>query len=145
MNVIRIIYVYGLLIGLTFNSCNTQDSSIPVSTQDVPPDFVDFYVLFHTDSTYQMQHILFPLDGRPASGPSRDYDEPYTWEKDTWKLHNFDHFDPALYSVTRKVTDSTLVTEFIIEQASGLGIKRRFAKFSDEWYLIYYDAMNNGM
>jgi len=42
------------------------------------------------------------------------------------------------------VTDSTLITETIRDKRSGFGIKRRFAKFNDKWYLIYYDAMNPG-
>lgn len=133
-----------ILFGLTVTSCNKQAEQIPVTEPEVPSDFADFYTQFHTDSAYQMQHILFPLDGRPASGDNQDFDEPHTWEKTSWKLHNFDHFDPDQYTVSRKVTDSTLVTEFIIDRASGYGIKRRFAKFSDEWYLIYYDAMNQG-
>lgn len=140
-------YLCSVIIGvfLTLASCHDQPDAevIEVTGQDVPEDFADFYVQFHTDSAYQMKHILFPLDGRPAAD-SNQYDDPYTWEKSTWKLHNFDHFDPRQFEVTRKVTDSTLLTEFIIDKASGFGIKRRFAKFSDEWYLIYYDAMNPG-
>ncbi len=132
-----------LLFAVLFISCKQQDQSIPVKEPDVPQDFIDFYVQFHSDSAYQMDHILFPLDGRPAN--QKYPDEAFTWEKDSWRLHSFEHFDPLLYSVTRKVTDSALITEFILENSSGLGIKRRFAKFSDEWYLIYYDAMSNGM
>lgn len=133
-----------VIISLILTSCNNKTEQIPVTEPEVPSDFVDFYTVFHTDSAYQMQHILFPLDGRPASADGQVYDEPYTWDKTSWKLHSFDHFDPDQYTVRRKVTDSTLVTEFIIDRASGYGIKRRFAKFSDEWYLIYYDAMNQG-
>lgn len=125
-------------------ACKQSANHVPASDQEVPTDFSDFYLKFHTDSVYQMTHILFPLDGRPASDTGRYADDAFTWDKSSWKLHNFEHFDPDRYHVRRKVTDSTLVTEFILEQASGIGIKRRFARFGEDWYLIYYDAMSRG-
>jgi len=31
----------------------------------LPDDFKKFYEKFHTDSSYQMKHIIFPLEGIP--------------------------------------------------------------------------------
>ncbi|MBY5957025.1 hypothetical protein KUV50_02685 [Membranicola marinus] len=139
-------YYYILLLflctGTLFTGCQDNNRTIPVDEPDVPTDFSEFYTAFHSDSTFQMNHILFPLDGKPAADTARKFIDDFKWEKEDWKLHNFDHFTPDQFEVHRKVTDSTIVTEIIRDKVSGFGIKRRFAKFNDSWYLIYYDAMN---
>lgn len=135
------VYAFILLTGCFLGSCKNKPKPAYISNEEVPEDFSEFYILFHTDSAYQMDHILFPLEGRPASDNNQFYDE-FKWQKDAWKIHNFDHFDQDKYKVSRKVTDSTLITETIRDKQSGFGIKRRFARFNDKWYLIYYDAMN---
>ena len=131
-----------IAVSCFLTSCHNNEESIGITNSGVPEDFSDFYINFHSDSGYQMDHILFPLDGRPAVDTNSYNDDEFKWEKENWKIHNFDHFNEDEYSVTRKVTDSTLVTEVISDKKSGFGIKRRFARFSGEWYLIYYDAMN---
>lgn len=138
------LFIFSLLFVLScmLMSCNGQEESIGINDAEVPKDFSDFYIAFHSDSVYQMDHILFPLSGRPAVDSSNFSDDEFKWEQENWKIHNFDHFNPDEYNVTRKVTDSTLVTEVISDKTSGFGIKRRFARFSGKWYLIYYDAMN---
>lgn len=136
-------YIYPIFIFTVYllGSCQNHQEPEDINTEEIPKDFSEFYVLFHTDSVYQMEHILFPLEGRPAKDTSQ-FDDEFKWQKDSWKIHNFDHFDQNLYEVSRKVTDSTLITEVIRDKQSGFGIKRRFARFNDKWYLIYYDAMN---
>lgn len=126
------------------NSTNTiQETKDHASSETiVPEDFTQFYERFHLDTQYQMQHIHFPLQGKPAMGQDSLLMDPFTWQKSEWKPHNFDHFDPNLFNVIRNTVDSTLVTERIIDRNTKMGIKRRFAKFGDEWYLIYYSAMN---
>lgn len=137
----HLLYAFILFTLCFLGSCKNQSEPVVSNTEDVPQDFSEFYILFHTDSAYQMNHILFPLEGRPATDSNHFYDE-FKWQKDTWKIHNFDHFDLDKYEVSRKITDSTLITEIISDKQSGFGIKRRFARFNDKWYLIYYDAMN---
>lgn len=110
--------------------------------EETPIDFQEFYLDFHTDSAYQMEHILFPLDGLPAADTATDRSGNFKWQKENWKLHSLDHFDPQTFTVERDITDSTLVTEYIRDKATGFAIKRRFAKFDDQWFLIYYAAMN---
>lgn len=109
---------------------------------EAPVDFQQFYISFHTDSAYQLDHILFPLEGIPAAITDGQDPADFKWEKEGWKLHSLDHFDADTYSIRRDVIDSTVVTEYIQDKASGFGIKRRFAKFEDQWFLIYYSAMN---
>src|SRR5690625_6922575 len=79
--------------------------------EDTPPDFQDFYIQFHTDSGYQMEHILFPLDGTPAAEQQNDGD--FRWTREEWKMHSMDHFDPGQFTVRRDIVDSTLITEYI--------------------------------
>lgn len=131
-----------LFTGFMLTGCKNESKTIDISGADIPKDFSEFYISFHSDSTFQINHILFPLEGRPAADTANLYTDDFKWQKETWKLHNFDHFNPDQFDVNRKVTDSTLITETIRDRASGFGIKRRFAKFNDEWFLIYYDAMN---
>lgn len=136
-----------IVLLLTAMSCRPKENPKIVSQEmkssaDTPEDFQDFYITFHTDSAYQMAHILFPLDGAPAADEQDGHD--FKWEKEDWKLHNLDHFDPDKFSVRRDIADSTLITEYIQDEKTGFGIKRRFAKFDNEWFLIYYSAMNPG-
>lgn len=137
-------FAFFLLIFVTAESCQSaenKDTALSADlNKDAPADFQDFYIQFHTDSGYQMDHILFPLDGTPAAEQQNDDD--FRWTKDDWKLHSMDHFDPDRFSVQRDIIDSTLITEYIRDKNSGFGIKRRFAKFDEEWFLIYYSAMN---
>lgn len=141
-----ILYLNVLFLSFFAGACDSHSSSteesVPALSGDVPKDFTQFYYSFHSDSSFQMNHILFPLEGRSATDQDDLKDNGFRWEQGTWKLHHFDHFDPEQFRVVRKVIDSTLVTEVIQDKKSGLGIKRRFAKFDDKWYLIYYSAMN---
>lgn len=137
----KLIYIL-LLVSCLITSCNNNSNTIEANALDVPEDFSAFYTSFHTDSAFQMDHIIFPLAGHPAADTGQVYNNNFKWEKENWKMHNFDHFDPAQFEVSRHVTDSTLITETIRDKVNGFGIKRRFAKFDDQWYLIYYDAMN---
>lgn len=131
-----------LVIGCNTGNEDLNNPSDAVTTNEAPEDFQQFYISFHTDTNFQLSHITFPLQGLPSADTTfRDYSE-FKWEKKDWKWHSLNHFDPDLYEVERNVIDSTLVTEIIREKTSGMGIKRRFAKFNDEWFLIYYSGMN---
>lgn len=133
-----------ILFFISMGSCQSGDNKNQTATpeidKDTPADFQEFYIQFHTDSTYQMEHILFPLDGSPAAEEHNNGD--FRWTKEDWKLHSMDHFDPDRFIVERDIVDSALITEYIRDRNSGFGIKRRFAKFDKEWFLIYYSAMN---
>lgn len=143
----RISRIALIILLFTAMSCRPKEHPKIVSQKaetsvDTPEDFQEFYIAFHTDSAYQLAHILFPLDGFPAADERNDND--FKWQKEDWKLHNLDHFDPDKFSVRRDIVDSTLITEYIQDEKTGFGIKRRFAKFDNEWFLIYYSAMNPG-
>ena len=40
------------------------------SPAQIPSDFLVFYTQFHSDSSYQMAHIAFPLEGLPEYADS---------------------------------------------------------------------------
>src|SRR5690625_7123694 len=69
-NTFFLLFSLSFLISLALGSCQSDEKKdVSISSEmveDTPPDFQDFYIQFHTDSGYQMEHILFPLDGTPA-------------------------------------------------------------------------------
>lgn len=139
-------FLFVFLILMT-TACKQKVKKHPLVTgikeqAETPADFQKFYISFHTDSTYQMDHILFPLEGIPAAVTDGQDPADFKWEKEDWKLHSLDHFDADTYTIRRDVIDSSVITEYIQDKASGFGIKRRFAKFDNRWFLIYYSAMN---
>jgi len=54
------------------------------SNPEQQESFTDFYNKFHTDSEYQLERIVFPLEGLP---PFADTIERYYWQKDEWQIH----------------------------------------------------------
>lgn len=51
-------------------------------------EFQDFYQKFSTDSVFQMEHIVFPLEGMRSPKDSLDIIDPnFRWQQDTWKIH----------------------------------------------------------
>jgi hypothetical protein len=68
----------------------------PLIGQTLPEDFNKFYNRFHEDSSYQMAHIIWPLEGLPNSKGDGDTLAPgrFYWQKAEWKRHK--HFtDPG--------------------------------------------------
>ena len=116
----------------------------PTNTSVEPVnDFDAFYHQFHQDSSYQLGHIIFPLEGIPARDSSYVYsDAPFHWQKDKWVLHR--EFNDMNGAFTREFLSmgDDLIIENIKHINGRYGMQRRFAKYEDGWYLIYYAAMN---
>ena len=50
----------------------------------LPKDFLVFYDRFHSDSVYQLSHILFPLEGLPPDTDSLTASSgTFRWQKDS--------------------------------------------------------------
>lgn len=140
---LNIILVFLMILPL-FTSCNNsnqQETSVSVSADD--DGFTEFYEAFHTDSTYQLDHITFPLEGLPSFADSMlvNYGKHY-YKKEGWKmLHKVDWDTSTMFTRTLEPTGLGVVNEYICTPEKYC-ISRRFAKLHDGWYLIYYADMN---
>lgn len=124
-------------------SCKTVTENKPITKQEeasyLSSEFEEFYESFHTDSLYQVSHIIFPLEGRT-------YDEDNNavkilWTVDNWVLHK--KFDDMGGTWTRSYSEfGGIVSEKISDDRSISNMERRFSKIQDEWHLIYYDPIH---
>ena len=114
----------------------TADSQVQFQ-QSLPDDFHDFYNQFHTDSVYQLEHIIFPLKGFGKIIDEWEAQDLH-WQKEGWKIHKpFDSQDGAFERVFTNV--GGMVTEMI---SNGLfTMEKRYAKLGGEWHLIYYQEL----
>lgn len=120
----------------------TSESSdvAPVETT-IPADFEDFYERFHSDTNYQMAHIVFPLSGLPANADTLQAQD-FKWQKDSWKWHRAMDETLSGYERSWQVISDEMISETIVQTSVGIGMTRRFAKVGGEWNLIYYAGMN---
>ena len=117
-------------------------NSAQESGDELPADFVEFFDRFHADSAYQLAHIIFPLLGLPGNADTLVDPKSFRWQKENWRLHR--PFDSGHGTFQRSFTllDQNLVTEHITTASLNLAMERRFARLDEDWYLIYYAAMN---
>lgn len=125
---------------MCFVSCkNAYKNSEPgetdiVAVQTFPEDFDGFFTRFQQDSAFQMEHIVFPLEGKHTS---YDSEEMLYWDKESWKLHG--EYDESLTDFRRTYqVFNGIVIEIIQDKYDFSKIERRFAKMNNEWMLIYY-------
>lgn len=139
-----------LLLLTLGESCKPKDDASAHHALDesavdtLPQDFVTFFNRFHEDSTYQIEHIIFPLEGLPNSTGDGDTlsGTRYFWQKSAWKKHN--HFtDPGQnFEHWYEVINERIIEHWINMKGTNLHMRRRFAKLDDGWYLIYYQGMS---
>jgi hypothetical protein len=138
-----------VLLPLLTGSCNnksvntTEEQNTSVAPDTLPDDFVTFFRLFHEDSAYQMEHILFPLEGLPPTTGDGDTSTitRYFWQKADWKKHNR-FTDPGHnFEQWYEVLNDRFIEHWIQMKGTNLFMKRRFAKLEGGWYLIYYQGM----
>ena len=117
----------------------TQDEEAP---SGLPSGFRKFYENFHRDSIYQLTHIRFPLEGIPEKETEQTDLTDFYWKKDEWILHRpFNAMDGSFIRDFQSLGDK-MVIEKIHHAEASFGMQRRFSRDGDEWYLIYYAAMN---
>ena len=112
--------------------------------EQIPADFLVFYTQFHSDSSYQMKHIDFPLEGLPEYADSTILAQGnFTWQEEDWEMHkNLDARKEDFAKNLREVSDG-LIFEFIPTGGDKkLWIERRFMKTNGEWRMIYYSGLN---
>ena len=110
---------------------------------ELPADFRDFYQKFHADSLYQTSRIMFPLEGLPTTdeGPGI-VNGRYYHARENWRMHRPMQDNSGFVRKTRIVSED-LIEEVMADEKGLFGMKRRFAKFDGEWYLIFYSGMNH--
>jgi len=115
-------------------SCKSEKNETPIVSSEqkeieIPTDFIAFYDHFHSDSLFQLDHIIFPLK-------SENDDKVYT--RDNWILHT--PFNSQGGAFVRSYNNiNGIIVEFVKEKTGFVTIERRFSKMSEEYHLIYYD------
>jgi hypothetical protein len=132
-----------LIISFLLVSCKQNPPALKQAEADgLAADFVQFYEKFHADSTYQMAHITFPLEGYPMSPDSATLANNFRWTPDKWAMHRGSMFVDSLYTRRFDSPLPNMITEVIMQRDKPYGTYRRFLKRDDGWYLIFYSDMN---
>ena len=127
---------------LIFLSCNRakQSTNIVEPTFNTE-EFKIFYDRFSKDSVFQMEHIVFPLEGVRAPIDSLDIaSDSFRWQMNEWKLQK--EYDDVEGTFTREFLDiGGLVIERISDTSGKFTMERRFGRLSAGWHLIFYREM----
>jgi len=127
-------------------ACKTDKAPTEETTPpdaELPADFVAFFDRFHSDSAFQVDHIIFPLEGLPAT---LDVDtlpagERYFWQRSDWRLHR-PFADPSgEFENWFEKKDDRIIEHWIHMKGTAMYLYRRFAKLDNDWFLIYYQDM----
>lgn len=121
----------------TVSSNETEDH---LTVTGVPSGFIDFYDEFHSDTTFQLNHIIFPLKGsfiRTDSTGIQKEDKIY--DRETWAFHRSFVKDGSYNQSYQLLGD--LLIEKISDNLGLLEIERRWAPMDSTWYLIYYGTI----
>lgn len=109
----------------------------------MPEGFTEFYQRFHADSLFQIEHIVFPLQGLPDDADSLTIvTDNFRWQMEDWRMQR--PFDFEMSDFRREIlpVNENMVVEKIVHTSGEMGMVRRFAKVAGEWHLIYYAGMN---
>ncbi len=134
-----------LMLTLAIAACNnnSEESALAQQLPNEYQDFAEFYKRFHTDSAYQMEHIVFPLEGLPREADSLTIaNNNFRWQRENWKIQRGFNLQSSSYEQELIPVSEGLIVEKIVHKAGGLAMQRRFARLGDEWYLIYYADLN---
>jgi len=133
-----------LILLLLFNYCSSANIEDKQDECDKGEVFDEFYRKFHTDSSFQLSRIDFPLKGYKRTGNENPdiNDGKYYWKKKNWIVHKkFDLDDNSIYKQD-KVFKDTLVVDKIYIENSGFSIERHFKLIDCKWKLVYYSEID---
>ena len=118
-----------LMLGLVF-ACHSQRKSLAIEKTE---NFDEFYVKFHSDSLFQVQRMVFPLEGGRY-----DYDTEEKWTRENWRMKKVTVYqvDPSEFSVELNKED-TMVFERIYIPNSGFDFQCRYKLIDGKWYMVY--------
>ncbi|MEO6038639.1 MAG: hypothetical protein ABIQ93_09520 [Saprospiraceae bacterium] len=124
-----------------------EETAVLPADATLPPDFLEFYKRFHSDSLYQISHISWPLQGDVSEQIDSTHYRPKanTWTPETWTMMRLG-FSPKDYLIDAHMLSDIMVIERIRARAVNYGLERRFAKQPNgEWELIFYsDVQERG-
>lgn len=133
---------FAVAIVLSCNSGREKEDKTSANAT-LPDGFSVFYQNFHSDSTFQMQHIIFPLQGIPDHADSLSIaNDNYHWLPEDWSIQRTIDFEMSEFIRQFEVVNEQMVVERIIHKNGEYGMIRRFAKVAGEWHLIYYAGLN---
>ena len=131
---------------LLFFACRNQPSENTGTTSaetELPEGFSAFYQQFHLDSAFQMDHIIFPLEGIPDNADLETIESgTYRWQKENWSLMRPVDYQMSEYRRDFIPLTKDMVMERVTHKSGEFGMIRRFAVISGEWHLIYYAGVN---
>ena len=122
-----------LAFAVTFTACGFQKNS-------EGENFERFYTKFHKDSSFQIERIIFPLNGETS------YLEPEgkqmkLWYAKEWIMQqSYDATDTLGYEQSIISVDSLVVD--VIYDSANQGITRYFSLRDGKWYLTFYSDYN---
>ena len=131
-----------LLVCLLISSCKRNTTSTnDTDSAYVSKEFKEFYDKFGSDSIFQMEHIVFPLEGaRAMTDPGDSLDVEVLWQPDEWVIQKT--FNDLNGQFSQEFFDlSGIVIERIADTSGKFTMERRFGKLSSGWHLIYYKEM----
>ncbi len=133
------------LMGLLLAGCqpkgdDAQDAGISPEN-GLPADFVSFYEQFHRDSAFQMERIIWPLEGVPDNAGDRLTDRTFRWQRDEWRIMKPIDVKSSFQREFLPMSDE-LIIEKITNNTGQFALIRRWAIISGDWHLIYYAGMN---
>ncbi len=135
------------LIGLLGLSCLWCQPNNQAANQDEIDGasfdaFMSFYNRFHQDSAFQMEHILFPLEGLPSYADSSQLQSrEFRWRRENWKVQRGFDVTSGFERQFTPVTDKIIV-EHMLHESGDFAMERRWAFLDNSWYLIYYAGIN---
>ena len=133
------IYLLFILL-FVISSCKEKAGRELQITETLPSSFLSFYEKFHQDSLFQMEHVVFPLEGIPSEPDSNMNLLDFQWSREEWIMHT--PFDDMGGTFRRNfVNIDNMILEKIYNSTGNFEMERRFAELQGEWHLIYYAAM----
>ncbi len=140
----RYSWVIGLL-SLLLVGCqsqgNQEEPAEALAGDALPADFVSFYEQFHRDSSFQMDRIIWPLEGVPDNAGDRLTDRTFRWQRDDWRIMKPIDVQSSFQREFLPMSDE-LIIEKITNNTGQFALIRRWAVISGDWHLIYYAGMN---
>ena len=133
----KVIYLYFLIVTA---SCNNINNNTSIKTNPVKLEseiFDSFYLKFHQDTLFQINRIVFPLDGYNLNNENAfNSNSNFKWNRKEWTYHKLIKFDMQFKKETTIHGDSAI--EKIYIPNSGFEIIRKFSKVKGKWFLVFY-------